>query len=409
VKANNINFTALDIGSSKISILAAQLYASGDARIGYQGLFHSSGIKAGVIKDYRQAEASIVNAIYTLENEIERSINTVSISLSGIGIKSFYIYQKVRLLSGKVSKGDVQVLHENALEQFSSSGQTVIHYFPIEYTLDKNNSILNPVGMFGDILGCRLHVITADSSQITNILNCFAKCNISIKEIVVGVYASSLAVLTEDEKSLGSVVIDFGSSTTSFAIFVSGELVYTGFIPFGGDNITSDIARILSISIPAAEKLKVLYGSAMGGGADDGVINLSEIETSGNYDDELQITASDLSMIISARVEEIVELVKAEYDKVGIDHLIARRVILTGGGSLLRGMKEIVANNFKKQVRIGNPLNIPGFVYDHSTPSYCSSIGLIKYEMIKQKKHSGFVQTSTNFFEKITSWLKDGS
>ena len=265
MKAKNTNFTALDIGSSKISILAAQLYASGDARIGYQGLFHSSGIKSGVIKDYRQAEASIINAIYTLENEIERSINSVSISLSGVGIKSFYIYQKVRLLSGKVSKADVQVLHENALEQFASTGQTVIHYFPIEYTLDKNNSILNPVGMFGDILGCRLHVITADSSQITNILNCFAKCNISIKEIVVGVYASSLAVLTEDEKSLGSVVIDFGSSTTSFAIFVSGELVYTGFIPFGGDNITSDIARILSISIPAAEKLKVLYGSAMGG------------------------------------------------------------------------------------------------------------------------------------------------
>ncbi len=409
MKATNTNFTALDIGSSKISIIAAQLYARGDAKVGFQGVFHSSGIKAGIINDYKNLETSIVNAIYSLESEIDRNISNVSISLSGFGTKSYYIYHKVRLLEGQVTKSDVNILISKALEQFGSDDQTVIHYFPIEYTLDTNNSIQNPVGMFGNVLGCRLHVIIAETSQVTNILNCFAKCNIGVKEIVVGPYAASLAVLTEDEKSLGSIVIDFGASTTSFAVFVGGQLVCTGFVPLGGGAITSDIAKILSISMPAAEKLKVLYGSAFASSREsETMINLAEFEPQFGMDDDRNITSDDLSMIISARAEEIIELLKSEYEKMGVDHLISRRVILTGGGSQLRGIKEIVSENFKKQVRVGHPLNIPGFIVDHSIASYCSAIGLIKHEMIKQKKHSSFSSDSNSFFGKFSKWLKQG-
>ncbi len=407
MKAANTNFTVLDIGSSKISIIAAQLQARGDAKVGYQGVFHSNGMKAGVINDYRKLESSIVNAIYNLESEIDRNISTISISISGFGTKSYYIYHKVRLLEGQVTKSDVNILISKALEQFSADDQTVIHYFPIEYTLDTNNSIQNPVGMFGNILGCRLHVITAETSQVTNILNCFAKCNIGVNEIIVGSYAASLAVLTEDEKSLGSVVIDFGASTTSFAVFVGGQLICTGYVPLGGAAITSDIAKILSISISAAEKIKVLYGSSFSSSKENEVmINLAEFEPQFGVEDERNITSDDLSMIISARAEEIIELLKSEYDKMGVDHLISRRVILTGGGSQLRGIKEIVSENFRKQVRLGNPLNIPGFVIDHSVMSYCSAIGIIKYEMIKQIKHSSFSTNSSNFFGKFSKWLK---
>ncbi len=408
MKATNTNFTALDIGSSKISVLAANVDFSGDARIGYQGIFKSSGIKAGIINDYKQAENSLINAIYHLERAIDKNVSTVSISISGVGVKSSYIYQKVRLLDGRVTSADVKVLKAKALEQFDEKQHTVLHYFPIEYTLDQNNSINNPVGMFGNILGCRLHVVTADTGQINNILNCFGKCHINVKEITIGSYAASLAVLTDDEKSLGSVVIDFGSNTTSFAIFSGSQLIYTGFVPLGGDHITGDIAKILSIGVDSAEKLKVMYGSALSSNNDsENIINLNELEPNSSHDFEGNITANDLSMIISARAEEIVELLKAEYDKVGVDHLIGRRIVLTGGGAQLRGLKEIVSTAFNKQVRIGQPLNIPGFENDHTTPSYCATLGLVKAEMIKLKKKSSFGRASTNILQKISSWLQD--
>ncbi len=402
------NFTALDIGSSKISILAARVQANGEARIGYQSIFQSSGIVAGVVNDYKAAEQSIVNAIYTLEKEVDKNITSVAIAVSGIGTKSFYLYQKIKLPSGRVAKSDVQLLTEKSLKQIENLNQTIIHYFPIEYTLDMNNSINNPIGMFGNVLGCRFHVVVADSANITNIINCFAKYNIKISEIVVGVYASSIAVLTEDEKALGSIVIDFGASTTSFAIFVGGQLIYTGFVPMGGNSITSDIAKILGINMSSAEKLKVLYGSTVeSSNYNDAMINLAEIDASANLDEDSNITSSDLSMIIRARVEEIIELVKEEYDKVGVDHLISRRVILTGGGSMMRGIKEMVSAAFNKQVRIGYALNIPGFESDHTASSYTSSIGLLKYEMIKQKKLARFVPDSGKLVKRITNWFKE--
>lgn len=408
MKAINTNFTALDIGSSKISVLAAHLQFNGDARLGYQGIFRSSGIKAGEIKDFKLAENSIVSAIYNLEKEIDRNVSSLSISISGVGVKSSYIYHKVYVNDGRVTNNDVKTLISSAVELFSSRGKTVLHYFPIEFTLDQNNEINNPVGMFGNTLGCRLHVVTADSGLITNIMNCFAKCNINVEEIIVGAYAASLAVLTDDEKSLGSVVLDFGSDTTSFAIFSGSQLIYTGFVPLGGNSITSDIAKILSINMESAEKLKVLYGSALSSNNDtENIINLVEFGLNASTEDEHTITANDLSMIIAARAEEIVDLVKGEYDRIGVDHLVGRRIVLTGGASQLRGMKEIVTSTFSKQVRMGHPFNIPGFESDHTLQGYCACIGVIKNEMIKHKKHTGFEITSRNIFQKISSWLKD--
>ncbi len=408
MKASNTNYTAIDIGSSKISILAADLQGDGRARIGYQGLFRSSGIKAGIMRDYDQAEHSIVSAIYNLENDTQQNITEISLSLSGVGVKSMYIYKKIKLAEGRVSHADVTLLNSKAVETFNDTTHTVLHYFPIEYTLDQNHSINSPVGMFGNVLGCKMHVVTSDSAQVANILNCFSKCHINVKDILVGAYASGLATLTEDEKMLGSIVIDFGGDTTSFAIFSNGNLLFTKFIPLGGNHITSDIAKILSISMKNAEKLKVLYGSALKSNIDsDTLINVNELVGVSFSDDEIRISSNDLSAIISARVEEIVEMIKVEYDSTFLDYLVGRRIVLTGGGALLRGVKEIVASSFNKQVRVGQPLNIPGFESDHSSQSFCACLGIIKYGMSKIKIQSSFVKTSQTIINRLSSWLKE--
>ncbi|MDX2050113.1 MAG: cell division protein FtsA [Rickettsiaceae bacterium] len=407
MKANTTNFTAIDIGSSKISILAADIDKLGNARIGYQSLYKSSGIKGGLIKDFQQAENSIISSIYNLEMEMQVNITSVSIAISGVGTKSVFLYKKVKLLDGKVKHNDLKTLHDIMIQEVNHDETTVIHYFPIEYTLDQNQSITNPVGMYGTVLGCKMHLVTANSSQVTNILHFFSKCNIEVKEILLGSYAAGLAVLTDDEKMLGSVVIDLGAETTSFAVFSGGKLIYTKFVPLGGDKITSDIAKVLSISMNNAEKLKVMYGSAVVINKDsESLINLAEFSSGASIDEEHNITSNELSMIINVRVEEIIDIVKSEYDKAAVDHLVARRIVLTGGGSQLRGVKDVVSTIFSKQVRIGAPVNIPGFEDDHTSQSYCASIGIIKNEIISAETKPSIAKVSKNLFQKLTVWFK---
>lgn len=408
MKATNTNFTAIDIGSSKICVIASDLKFTGDARIAYQGIFQSTGFKSGEIRDFTGIENSIVNSIYNLEKSIDKNIDNVNISLSGAGMKSLYVYEKIRLPNAKVTREDVKNLLKKSLKKFEDTNVTVIHYFPIEYTLDQNSSLNDPVGMFGSILGVRLHLVVCSAGQISNILNCFNKCHIKVDKILAAPLASSQSVLTEDEKSLGSMVIDFGATTTSFIIYSGGKPVYVGYVRVGSDHITNDIAHVLSVSNPAAEKLKVMYGSAsVSNRENENLINISDIESINNFDTENNISSRDLCKIIEARCEEIVELLKEEYDKIGLDHLIGRRIILTGGGSQLRGLKEIVSSNFNKQVRIGYPVNIPGFEIDHSTPSYSAAVGIVKNQMAYLRKNSIFNDSQINIFSKIAAWFKN--
>lgn len=407
MKTNNINFIAIDIGSSKICTLASDLKMTGEARIGYQGVYRSSGLKSGVVKNFTDVENSIVNSIYNLEKSLDSNINSVHISISGAGMKSLFIYQKLRLQNAKVSKEDIKKLTTDALRKFEDSDLSVIHFFPIEYTLDQNGSIHDPSGMFGSILGVRLHIVVCESSQISNMLSCFSKCHIKVKKIIASPYASALSVLTEDEKNLGSMVIDFGATSTSYVIFSAGKPVYIGYVRVGSDHITNDISQVLSIPHSTAEKLKVMYGSSSASNSDsENFINISDVESVDNVNTENNISSKELTEIISARCEEIIDLIKVDYDKVGIDHLIGRRIILTGGGSQLRGLKEMVSSCFNKHVRIGYPVNIPGFEIDHSTPSYSSAVGIVKCEMINLRKNSIFSIQNSNLFERFTSWFK---
>lgn len=408
MRSSAINFTALDLGSSKIALLGTHLDSRKyEVTVSYQGIFHSSGIKAGIIDNFKQTESSIENAIYYLEQEMGRNIKSISISLSGANTKSYFVHTKIPLETGQVTRQDLEKLINKSIDEFKLNDLVILHYFPVEYTLDQHNKIQNPDGMFGNSLGCTLHFVTANKNQISNVLNCFNKCNIHVSDIVLSVYVSALACLTEDEKSLGSIVIDFGARTTSFAVFFGSQMIYTGYVPIGSFHITSDIARILSISTAAAEKLKVLYGSAVIESESNTLINFNEIEPNHSPDEEINISPSDLSMIISARVEEILELIKFEYDKLDIDYLISRRIVLTGGASQLRGLREPVSRIFQKQARVGQPQKIPGFTQDHSLNSYTATLGILKYQMIKSKKLANSNTANNSVTGKILSWVKE--
>jgi cell division protein FtsA len=414
MKAKLSNFIALDIGSSKIVSLAAYIDKKGEPKILSQNLHFSEGIKSGLIINFKAAENSIINAIYALEKECERNIKHVAISLSGAGTKSYYISYKIKISNQQVTKQDVKKLIQKSLEEFKVKDQEIIHYFPLEFSIDDNNSIIDPVGMVAKEIGCQLHVISVNTDIMVNLTNCLAKYQVEITNVVLAIYAAGLSCLTEDEKDLGTIVIDIGANTTAFGVFYQKKLYYTGHILIGGGHITADIAKLFSISISAAEKLKVLYGSAIVSSfeKDYYINNEAYEEENGNdiYNVSSSITSNHLNEIIQSRFEEILYLIKEQYDKAGIDHLIARRVVITGGGASLKGAKELASKIFDKQVRVAKPTVYPGFAEGHNPSMYSTVVGMIKNQTIKLQKssfESDSIDVNNSWIKKAVVWVKE--
>lgn len=410
MKIKSANFVAIDVGSSKIAGIAAFIDSKGNARILSQSLHYSKGLKSGVITNLKDAESSLVNAIYTLEKDCSKNVKQATIALSGSGTKSSYIQHSLKLSTQQISKQDVKKLVQKALAEFNVKDQEVIHYFPIEFIIDDNNYVDDPVGMFGKELSCQLHIVTASSILLINLTHCFAKCQVEVSNVVLAIYASGLSCLSEDEKNLGSIIIDIGAHTTSLGIFLAGKLIYTSYIAIGGSHITSDIAKIFSVSFDSAEKLKVLYGNAIFSSFDkNSIINIDDLEPDNFYTSSTIVSTSQLTQVIYPRIEEILLMVKEQYDKTAVDHLIARRLVITGGGSMLRGVKELASKMFEKQVRIAKPTVIPGFAEDYNPGIYSSAVGLIKNCILKQQ-HSSFEidinQPDASWLKKTIAWLK---
>ncbi len=406
MKKKPVNFVSMDIGSSKIASIAASIENNGDVEVVGQNLHYSDGIKSSVVTDLAQAQNSILQAVYALEQECDTNITQAVVSISGYGTKSYYLHNKSKINGTKVTQNDVQRLVHKTLSTFKVQEKDVIHYFPIEFTLASGDVVDDPVGMFSNELGCRIHVIAASSNMLLNLANCMAKCQIEVSGVVLGIYASGVACLTEDEKNLGSLVIDLGARTTSFAIFLNGRMVYSGHVPIGGWHITSDIAKAFSVSFSTAEKLKILYGNAGTSNPTANIISLDDIDGQ-----EINITSSDLGRIIQPRMNEILELLKVEYDKIGIDYLISRRIVLTGGGSILKGLKEMVSFMFAKQVRIAKPKVFNGFAEDYNPGIYSTAVGIVETYVNRQRKNYNPALDDFNVQKswgvKILSWLKE--
>lgn len=403
------NFVALDLGSSKIACIAAYIDKKADANIVSQNLYHSKGIKSGVILDVKEAENSIVGAIYNLEKDCGKNIQEITVSLTGHGTKSYYINSKMRLSNNQpILEQDVKKLIKKAITEFKLKDQEIIHYFPIEFTLDNNSSIEDPIWMYGKELGCELHIVAANSNMLINITNCFAKCHVEINNIVLAVYASGIACLSKDEKELGSIIIDMGARTTSFGIFIAGKLIYTGYIDIGSFHVTSDIAKVFSLDLNIAEKLKVLYGNAVPSAFDkDNIISL-ENDGIGLMDNGgVTITSKHLAEVINPRVEEILLMIQAECNRIIANNMVAHRIVITGGGSMLRGVKELASKIFERQVRIGKPEILEGFSEDYNPHIYSTCIGMIKNQSLKIQKNPININNSSGWLKKCLVWLKE--
>lgn len=409
MKGKASNYIAFDIGSSKIAAVAANISKNGQTKINSQILQYSEGFKSGSITNMEFAENSVVAAIYALEQESDKSIKEIAISLSGVGVKSYYVNHKIKLGNQPISKQDIKKLLSKALAEFKVKDQEVIHYFPLEFILDENQHVDDPTGMYARELSCHLHIISADSFMLMNLTKCLAKCHVEVSDVFLSIYSSGLACLTKDEKELGSIIIDMGSNTSSFGIFLDNQLVYTGYVPIGSKDITRDIAKTFSISIAAADKLKILYGNSSAKLVKNTTIRLDEFDPDNGYNAELSITALDLAKVIEAKVQEIFGKIKKECDRISMDHLLAKRVIITGGGASLSGLTSTAAEFFQKQARAAKPEIIPGFAENYNPYMYSTVIGMIKAKSLKYQKNSfrHGIDEDAGLFKRTFLWLRE--
>ena len=383
-KNSNGLIAALDVGSSKVCCFIAETDGIKHPRVIGIGQQASHGVKAGSIIDMEAAESAIRSTVYAAEEMANETVHEVAVNLSGGYPASRQVRVEIPIAGQEVGELDLRRALEEGQQATCgrldpAAAPQLIHSIPVGFTLDGNRGIRNPRGMIGELLGVDMHLVTARSSSVRNLSTCVERCHLDVGGFVVSPYASGLSVLVEDERELGVTLVDMGGGTTTIAVFLEGQVIFTDSIPVGGSHVTSDIARGLSTTRQQAERLKTLYGHAMAAEVDDRevieVLPVGEEESGATQ----QIARSYLTGIIQPRLEETFELVRSHLEASGLDKLAGRRVVLTGGACQLPGVRDLAALVLDKQVRLGRPLRIQGLAEATSGPAFATCSGLIAY------------------------------
>jgi cell division protein FtsA len=407
-------FASIDLGSNKICCAIARVdeRASGDTlRVIGVGHQVSQGIRNGVITDLEALEDSILNAVHTAEQMAKETIDAVYVSISAATARSHTMDVELSLGNGPVDDNHIHQLLAMGRQVFQKEDAQIVHILPVTYALDNEFGIRDPRGLFGKKLMASLHVVSIAQGVMQNITNCIDRCHLDVAGFVVAPYASGLATLDEDELSLGVTVIDLGGGSCSISSFLDGALVHVDSIPVGGSHITSDIARGLSTPLSQAERLKTLYGTTITSSSDERESIIVPQLGEGNVTATHQVPKSLLVHIIKARAEEILDLVWKRLQYSGMDRIVGQRIVLTGGTSQLPGIRELAAQKWQKQIRVGSPIGFHGGGDFVSTPTFATCGGLLKFAMrdFMSEDHAVLAKPvyGDNVLQKVISWVRE--
>jgi len=375
---NSPIIVGLDIGTTKISVMVGRQDQFGKLEILGMGKAISAGVLRGIVANIDKTVESIKLAVEEAEQKSGTEIDEVYIGIAGQHIKSLqHRGEMVRDdIENEITIDDMEKLRENMFKLVTVPGEEVIHVIPQEYTVDGEDGIQNPKGMAGIKLEANFHIITAQVAAVRNIIRCVKKAGLNAKELILEPFASAIATLDSDELNEGVALVDIGGGTTDVAIFLDGIIRHTAVIPFGGNIITKDIKTGLSILEKQAELLKVKFGSAMHTSEQDNVM-VSIPGLRGREPKEISI--KNLAEIIGARMKEIIDLVYHEIKVSGFENKLMTGIVLTGGGSQLRALPQLVSYITGKDVRVGLPNEHLG-KQSHgkvTSPMYSTGVGLV--------------------------------
>jgi cell division protein FtsA len=341
----------LDIGTAKVMVVVAEVLPGGELKLAGLGVAASNGLKRGVVVNIEATVQSIQQALKEAELMADCKISRVYTGITGSHIRGINSSGMVAIKDREVSAADVARVVETAKAINISTDQRLLLVEPQEFIID-GQDVKEPIGMSGVRLEAKVHIVTGAQSAAENIIKCVRRCGLEVDQLMLNPLASSLAVLTEDERELGVALVDIGAGTTDVAIFTNGAIRHTAVIPIAGDLITSDIAMALRTPTKDAEEIKVESGYAKQLLADPD----SQVEVPGLGDrGPRMLSRQALAGVIEPRVEEIFTLVHQVMRESGFEEVLSSGIVLTGGSCVMPGMVELGEDIFLKPVRRGSP------------------------------------------------------
>ena len=368
----------LDIGTTKTCAVIGYLNENSQVEVAGVGTAPSKGLKNGVIVNIDDTSASIVKAIEEAELMSGYEVNSVFVGISGQHLKGENSKGVVAISNRNrtISQLEVKRVVEAAQAIVIPVDREIMHALSKEFTVDDQSGIKYPVGMSGVRLEAEVHIITAATTSIQNMIKSVGKSGFQHRDIVFNPLASAEAVIGKDERELGTALIDVGGGTTDIVVYLEGGVTYSSVLPVGSIHVTNDISIGLRTSLESAEMIKRKYGCAELSLVD--ASDMVEVPSVGGRPPR-RLFRQELTQIIQPRVSEIMEMVDHELVKSGKKDMLAAGIVLTGGGSMLDGSVEAAERVFNMPVRIGAPVDIAGLKDVVATPQFANGVGLLKY------------------------------
>jgi len=371
-------FAVLDVGTTKIVCLIGRTESDGTLRVLGCGWQKARGVRGGSIVDLGEAVSAIRACVGQAEHMADFRLRSAIVNLTCGQPESRLYNMQWAVGGGQVDDRDIRgVVHEARLRT-AADGRDAIHTMPQYFSVDATDQVEDPRGLFCSTLNARLHVIDAASTAVRTLRTCIAQCDLDIDELVSSPMAAGMSVLVNDERKLGTTVIDMGGGTTGMAVFADGMLLHTAQLPIGGVHVTRDIATGLSTTLAYAERLKTLHGNVQSSPDDDREMLMVPIVGEEDHQ-HARVPLSQVVNIIRPRIEETFEFVKDRLDSSGLARAAGNRVVLTGGASQLGGVRDLAAQILGRQVRLGRPMQLRGLPEMATGPAFATAGGLLSW------------------------------
>ena len=366
----------LDIGTTKICTVIGEIAGDGVLDIIGEGMVPSDGLRKGVVVNLERTIASVRQSIAAAERVAGVDVTHAWIGVAGSHLKALTSHGMAAIRRGhEVTRADLDRTIENARAVPLEANMEIIHVIPQEYVVDGHDGIKDPVGMSGVRLEVDVHIVAGAQGPLQNLRRCAEDAGVAVEGLAVQALASGLAVLTEREADVTTLLIDIGGGTTDVGVFRRGTLAHSAVIPLGGDHVTQDISQLLRIPPDEAERVKKRYGVAQPDLAERDVV----LEVANpNY--TASISTFELAQVIRPRIVEILDLVKQNVEqRMGALELLAGNVVITGGASLMRGIEQVATERFRLPVRLGKPDGISGLTDVVASPAHATAVGLVRH------------------------------
>ena len=397
---------ALDVGTSKVCVLVGEVTDRGQLEIIGKGTAPMRGTRRGNIINLDQAIDAVKRAVDEAEVMAGLTIEAAYVGVAGDHIRSVNSRGVVSVMgkNKEITREDIERVIEASRSINIPAELELLHVVPREFVVDGQDGIHDPLGMTGSRLEAKVHIVTGARTHDQNILTCVNKAGIAVTEMVLEQLAAAEAVLTQDEREMGVLLMDMGAGTTDYAVFLESNVVHTNVLPVGAGHFTSDISVVLRTPMEDAERIKKRYGCALSSlvTSDDPI----EVPTVGGRAPKI-LSRLELTNILEPRAAELSKLVYRDLEKVGLEHEIRSGVVVVGGGAEMDGMVEMIEQVFDQQARRGTPRGLGGLSDTINGPEWACASGLLLWGLRNRSKvkprRAGIARVADSFKQWLSS------